>query len=124
MKQLLCIFIGGGLGAALRYGATLLAPRWAASPLPGTFVVNIVGCLALGAVLGYTQSRPGCLSEELRLFISVGVLGALTTFSTLNAELFTLLKSGRMGWALAYLALSCLCGLLCTAAGYGLASAR
>lgn len=116
--HLIYIFIGGGIGAVLRYGASALASRWLGSAMPGTLAVNVLGCLAIGAVCGMTQSRLGCLSEETRLFITAGFLGALTTFSTLNLELFNLLKAGRISCALVYLALSCILGLLATAAGY------
>ncbi|MCH5284223.1 MAG: CrcB family protein [Akkermansiaceae bacterium] len=119
MKQFLFVMLGGSIGAALRYGASLCASRWLGSALPGTLAVNTLGCLALGAVCALTQERLGCgLSEEARLFLSAGLLGALTTFSTLNLEAFTLFKSGRLGCALAYLSLSFLLGLLATAAGY------
>ena len=108
----------------LRYGAALLAGRWVGSALPGTFVVNVVGCLLLGAVFGIAQTRIGCLSEEARLFLAVGFLGALTTFSTFNWELVSLLRSGRWGCALVYLLLSCALGLLATAGGYALTRLR
>lgn len=116
MLKLLAIFLGGGLGALLRYGASCLAGRWVGSPVPGTFVVNVLGCLALGAVFGLTQSRG--LPEGARLFTSVGFLGALTTFSTLNLELFDMLKSGRLAWGITYLLLSIAVGLLFTCLGY------
>lgn len=102
----------------LRYAASQAAVSKFGSALPGTLVVNVLGCLAMGAALGYMQLRPGWVSEELRLFITTGLLGALTTFSTLNMELFNLLRAGRLGCALAYLALSLLLGMLATAGGY------
>lgn len=118
MFKLLSLFLGGGMGATLRYAATCISHRLWGSGLPGTLTVNVLGCLAIGAVYGLTQSRLGGISEEARLFIVTGLLGALTTFSTFNLELFTLLKAGRVGCALAYLALSCIFGLLSTVAGY------
>ena len=122
--NLLCIFIGGGLGAILRYAATLVATRWVGSALPGTFAVNSVGCLMLGAVFGLVQSRTGCLSEGVRLLITSGFLGALTTFSTLNMEIFSLLRAGRVWCAGSYFLLSCFVGLVATAAGYYAAQCR
>lgn len=124
MCQLLYIFIGGGIGALLRYGASQATVRWWGSALPGTLAVNIVGCAALGLVWGLVQSRAGCMSAELRLFLSTGLLGALTTFSTFNWEIFNLLKAGRAGCALAYLALSLVLGLAATASGFYLAQPR
>lgn len=118
MLHLIYIFLGGGIGAVLRYGATQAAVAKLGSALPGTLVVNVLGCLAMGAALGYMQLRPAWVSEEVRLFITTGLLGALTTFSTLNMELFNLLRAGRLGCALAYLGLSLLLGMLATAGGY------
>lgn len=120
----LYVFIGGGLGAVMRYGASMLAMRWLGSAVPGTLAVNVLGCLAMGAVMGIVQSRIGYLSEEMRLFICSGLLGALTTFSTLNFELFALLRTGRIACGLSYLALSCILGLLATGIGYYLAQSR
>ena len=125
MKQFLFVMLGGSIGAALRYGASLCASRWLGSALPGTLAVNTLGCFALGAVCALTQERLGCgLSEEARLFLSAGLLGALTTFSTLQWEIVTLLRAERWGWALVYLLLSAVCGLLCTCIGYYLAHTR
>lgn len=124
MLQIFSIFIGGGIGAVLRYGAALLAGRCFGTALPGTLAVNVLGCLVMGALCGLAQSRVGCLSEEARLFLTTGLLGALTTFSTLNMELFALLRSGRLTCALVYLGVSLSLGLLATAAGYYFAQLR
>lgn len=123
--KIVIIFMGGGIGALLRYGASLLAERCWGNGVPGTFAVNMLGCLALGALYGAMQGRflPG-LSEEGRLFFAVGLLGALTTFSTLNWEIFSLLRAERFICAVAYLLLSVAIGLLCTCAGYCLARMR
>lgn len=119
LLNLTAIFIGGGLGAWLRYGAGLFATRIFGSAIPGTFAVNSLGCLAIGAVCGLLHGKPLFLShEQLRLFISVGLLGALTTFSTFNLEVFSLLKSGRIFCGLGYMLLSCSVGLLCTCVGF------
>ena len=54
----------------------------------------------------------------VKLFITVGILGGLTTFSTLNVEVFELIKSGKIFYGLFYMLISCLIGLLCTFGGY------
>ena len=77
---------GGAVGAALRY----LIGGWVVSRLGpdfpwGTFIVNISGCLLIGAVLGLVEH--GALSGGARLFLAVGVLGGYTTFSTFGYEL-------------------------------------
>ena len=118
MLKLIVIFAGGGLGAWLRYAAGLLAGRAFGSAIPGTFAVNALGCLVIGAVCGLVQIKTTLLSEELRLFITVGLLGALTTFSTFNLEVFNLLKAGRFLGGAGYMLLSCAIGLLCTCLGY------
>lgn len=121
----IAVFLGGGIGALLRYGVSLFSVRCWGCGMPGTFAVNMLGSLALGALYGAAQGRllPG-MSGELRLFLGVGVLGALTTFSTLQWEIVTLLRAERWGWALVYLLLSAVCGLLCTCIGYYLAHTR
>ena len=122
--KLVIIFFGGGIGALLRYGASILAGKLFSSSIPGTFAVNILGCLALGAFYGGAQARLADLSEETRLFVAVGLLGALTTFSTFNWELFSFIRSGRHSLALFYLFGSCALGLLATGIGYWLTTAK
>lgn len=107
-----------------RYGAAMLAGKCWGSSVAGTLLVNVIGCFALGAVYGIMQGRTACISEEMRLLISMGFLGALTTFSTLNWEVFAMLRSGRLCFGAFYLVVSCVLGLLCTAGGYYLAHNR
>lgn len=114
----LSVALGGAIGSALRYGVSLAAVRW----LPGkswpwaTFAVNAVGCLAIGWVLAGVRSQ--ALSEPVRLFVAVGLLGGLTTFSTFGAETFSLLESGRWGLAVAYALCSVLAGLVAVWLGF------
>lgn len=83
--------------------------------------VNLAGCLLLGMVLGWTARR-GELSEAARCFITVGVLGGFTTFSTYAGDALKLLQSGRGGVAFAYMTLSAVLGLAACWAGYVLLS--
>ena len=110
LYELLAVFAGGGIGAVARYLMTLGAGRLFGMTYVGTFAVNIIGCFAIGYILGLT----------LNLFITVGFLGGLTTFSTFNYEVFSFLKDGKIIHGAGYMLLSCLLGLLFTLAGYRL----
>lgn len=117
LNEILAIFIGGGLGAVLRYIVTRFSHRICGIPHVGTFVANLLGCFLIGYVLGLTMEKIN-LSTEVKLFITVGFLGGLTTFSTFNNETFCLLKEGKFLLGAGYMALSCLLGLAFTLLGY------
>ena len=90
MWNLLLVGTGGGLGAVLRYGVSTamktLIPGYEAS---GTLLVNVIGSLAIGYLLG-TSHDSKTVSESTRLFFVIGVLGGLTTFSSLAHETISL----------------------------------
>lgn len=93
MKQLLLVFIGGGLGSTLRYvvGKYLNSP---VSGIPwGTFAANITGSFIIGLVLGLAL-KYNSISSNAILFIGVGFCGGFTTFSTFAYEIHLFLKSG------------------------------
>jgi CrcB protein len=93
MKQLILVFLGGGLGSALRYwiGQYLNSPKY---DFPyGTFLVNIVGSLLIGLILGFTF-KVHSLSDNFILFIAVGFCGGFTTFSAFAFDNLLYLKSG------------------------------
>ena len=119
LSEVVVIFIGGGLGAVLRYLVTRVSHYLCGYAHLGTFVVNIVGCFLIGYVFGIMLDRVS-FSNELKLFITVGFLGGLTTFSTFNNETFCLLKDGKYALGLGYMLLSCLFGLAFTLLGYHL----
>lgn len=115
---------GGALGALLRYGVGLLAPPApAGTTFPwATVGINIVGSLALGALAGLFLggSGPG---PALRLFLTVGVLGGFTTFSTFALDAVTLASAGQGLRAAAYVLLSVGGALAAAAAGLSLTRA-
>jgi CrcB protein len=95
---LLAIGIGAALGAWTRWGlAAALNAYFPMVPL-GTLVANIAGGFGIGIAMEIFSRQVG-LSEELRLFVITGFLGALTTFSTFSAEVVTLLSRAHYGWA-------------------------
>jgi CrcB protein len=114
-RELAAIFVGGFIGALARLGlveALVTKPGewpWA------TFVANVVGALALGYFTTRLQERLP-LSAYRRPFLGTGLCGALTTFSTMQLELFELLDHGDGGLAAAYAAASLTAGFLAVAA--------
>lgn len=109
------IALAGGCGALLRYGIGVwLAPCQAPFGW-GTVVVNVIGCLLMGVLVGLPQQR---ISAELQQMLGIGFLGGLTTYSAFNAELVSLLPSARAAMYAAVMIASCVgAGLLGQALG-------
>jgi CrcB protein len=82
----------------------------------GTLVANLVGGYLMGISMGLV-ALGGLLSPELRLLVTTGFLGGLTTFSTFSAESVTLFSRGEYGWASLHLLGHVLGSLLMTALG-------
>lgn len=91
MYILLIIGIGGFFGAILRY----LISGWVQNNIitfpVGTMAVNFIGCFILGLVM-YLSEYEGFFTEETRIFLTIGLLGAFTTMSTFSYESFQLLE--------------------------------
>ena len=116
MKQVLLVFLGGGLGSALRYLVSLyLNPVFSLFYL-GTFGVNILGSLIIGVLFGYTTTSAS-VSPHLMLLLATGFCGGFTTFSAFSLESQTLLKSGEVFYFILYIAASILTGILAVIAG-------
>ena len=99
MYQLLLVALGGALGAAARYGASVWVMHWWQEPrVLATWSVNLVGCLLIG-MLAPMLGRVG-LTDELQFFLVVGFLGSLTTFSTFSLETVVLWQEGLSAAAL------------------------
>ncbi|MEM7308809.1 MAG: fluoride efflux transporter CrcB [Planctomycetota bacterium] len=117
MGQLLAIGLGGFVGAILRYSiSSFVQGRIAGSFPAGTLAVNVLGSFALGLLVALLQSRAD-FPEPWRLFLTVGVLGALTTFSTFGYEVVALVQEGRVGLAAAAVAANLALGLAAVCAG-------
>lgn len=109
MGAVLCVGIGGFLGAVLRYGMGLV-PFDGAFPW-ATFAVNLIGAVAIGA-LAEIAGRTDALSPEALLFLKTGVCGGFTTFSTFSLETVELFESGRLALGAAYAGASLACCLV------------
>ena len=94
--SLFAIAIGGGLGSITRFVISREMGNWLGNFLPyGTLTVNVAGSLALGFIITFFFDRPE-LSNALRLGLTVGFLGAFTTFSTFSFESLQLLLDGAV----------------------------
>mgnify|MGYP001034688097 CR=1 FL=1 len=122
MKQVLLIFLGGGMGSVLRY---LISSHLNSSENQlylGTFLVNIIGCLLLGLVLGFSMKN-SWMSSETTMLLGVGFCGGFTTFSTFSVEIHALLRVGNFSMFFLYMASSILIGVLSVILGLWLAKA-
>ena len=119
--NIIAVFTGGGFGATLRYIITKLSYKYLSLPILGTFVANLLGCLLIGYILGLALQKAELISPTLRLFLVVGFLGGLTTFSTFSNEAYCFIKEGKILLCLVYIIGSFSLGLLSTYFGYILA---
>ena len=121
MNALSLLAVGGGaaLGAWARWGLGIaLNPLFPTLPL-GTLAANVVGGLLMGCAMSLIAHYES-LAPELRLFLTTGFLGGLTTFSTFSAESATLLLRGQWGWGAAHALLHGAGALLAVLGGIGL----
>ena len=95
MKQFLLVFLGGGIGSLLRYIISRTFNTYFQHFYLGTFLVNIIGCLIIGLVLGISY-KSNLLSQNQTLLLTTGFCGGFTTFSTFALENQALLKSGEI----------------------------
>ena len=123
LAQLLLVGAGGFIGSVLRFALGGGVHRWLPmSTFPyGTLVVNVLGCLAVGALTGLADARQA-LNASQRVFLLIGVLGGFTTFSTFAYETLALAQDSDVPRALANVALQVVLGL--GAAWLGWAGAR
>lgn len=109
MSKLLLVFLGGGLGAMARYLVGVRALQTFGSAWPyGTFLVNVIGGLAMGVLVGVWAHRGGPHQQAWQLLLGVGVLGGFTTFSAFSLETALMLEKRAYGPALSYAAASVL----------------
>jgi CrcB protein len=113
----LIVFVGGGLGAALRHGVNVGAARLLGTAFPyGTLAVNVTGSLLMGLLAGWFAFK-GDASQHWRLFLTTGVLGGYTTFSSFSLDAVLLWERHEPAQAAAYVAASVALSILGLIAG-------
>jgi CrcB protein len=97
----LLVFLGAGIGGAVRHFVNRSAGVLGGSFTWGTLVVNVTGCLLAGVIAGWFAFR-GESSQEIRLFLITGLLGGYTTFSAFSLEVVLLWERGQPAAAILY----------------------
>lgn len=122
MFNIIVVFVGGGIGASLRYLFSLGAKKYFGITYWATFLINILGCLFLGFIATISINNPNSSYANLKLFLTTGIAGGFTTFSTFSYENIELLKEGKIATSFLYMSASLFCGLVGIYLGYLLAS--
>ncbi|MGB6351138.1 MAG: fluoride efflux transporter CrcB [Pseudolabrys sp.] len=100
------VFIGGGVGAALRHGFNLLFARLPGTAFPyATVFENVSGSVAMGLLVAIFAFKGG-IPQHWQLFLTTGILGGYTTFSTFSLDVALLYERGELGLAALYVLLS------------------
>ena len=108
MFSIFLIFVGGGIGAALRHVVNLTSAQWLGATFPwGTLIVNVTGSFVIGLLAAYFAFRGDAVwSQPLRLFLTTGILGGYTTFSAFSLDFALLFERGEIAQAVAYVLFS------------------
>ncbi len=121
MSAYVWVVAGSALGGFLRFGLVRLTPGWNATLPWSTIAINILGSFVIGYFGSLTLAGGRfAVSENVRLFVMVGVCGGFTTFSSFSLQTFDLLRGGSWPRALLNIGLSVLLCLLAVAFGYKL----
>jgi fluoride exporter len=120
----LIVFIGAGIGGALRHGVNVVAVRLLGYGFPfGTLLVNVLGSFLMGLFAGYFAFRPG-LGQHMRLFLTTGVLGGFTTFSAFSLDTALLVERHAYAAAAGYMVGSVFASLVALFVGLALFERR
>lgn len=117
IKNLILVAIGGASGSVLRYLIHWIVSKRSVSFFPyQTFIVNIVGCLLIGLLVGYLSRTQG-ENETLKLLLITGFCGGFTTFSAFGLENVNMIQNQNYQLAIIYTSLSLILGILAVSLG-------
>lgn len=112
LKMMFLAGVGGFVGTCLRYLTGRLCHLWALGGFPlGTFVVNVVGCFLIGALLGLAEQK-NLLSPTMNVALVTGFCGGFTTFSSFADDIFLLMQQRHWGIFILYTGLSLVLGVV------------
>ena len=122
LRNILAVGVGSFIGGAARYLISLAMKGIGKGfPFPwATLAVNLAGCLMIGLLWGIL-SRNATETTTWGLFLTVGLCGGFTTFSTFSKEALTMLQTGQTWGFATYIALSVIAGIALVALGYYIA---
>ena len=121
MKLYLLVALFGAAGSVLRYSLYLITPRFFYLNFPvSTVLVNLLGSFFIGVCISLFDKS--IITENIRIYIAIGLLGGFTTFSTFSMDLFNLLNKSLYIEMISYLVLSIFGGVLLFFAGYKIVS--
>lgn len=117
----LIVFVGAGIGGALRHGVNVGAARAFGFGFPlGTLIVNILGSFLIGLLAGFFAYWAGVVPQHVRLFLTTGVLGGFTTFSAFSLDAALLVERHTYAMAAAYITGSVVASLVALFLGLAL----
>jgi len=119
MQAALFVFLGAGLGGCLRHFINLGVGRLLGTNWPwGIFIINVTGSLMMGLAAGWLAFKTGASwGQATRLFVTTGVLGGYTTFSSFSLDAVLLWERGDVAVAIGYMVGSVIISVLALAAG-------
>ena len=122
MLAYLIVFLGAGLGGALRHGVNLTCARYCGLEFPwGTMIINIIGSTVMGLAAGYFAFKASeSWSQSARLFATTGILGGFTTFSAYSLDAVLLWERGNATGAFFYVVGSVVLAIIGLALGLAL----
>ncbi len=122
MLTLLFVGIGGGVGSVCRFGVSELGAKLLGKSFPfGIFIVNVVGCFAIGIVAAFLLEERfwvNVSTHHARALLITGFIGGFTTFSSFSLDALMLFQKGEWTKAMTYIVLSVIISMLAVTVGF------